>query len=65
MFCNSCVAFSTTGYGESKLIIEGKASTSIDLSEQFLMDCTENINCLEGGFVEEVMETASILGVPP
>lgn len=49
--CGACWTFSATGAIESALIIAGKATTSVDLSEQQLVDCdhaTGNAGCSGG-----------------
>ena len=35
--CGSCWAFATVAYAESKLIIDGREDTDVDLSEQRLL----------------------------
>lgn len=48
--CGSCWSFTTVALCESSLILKKKATRSIDLSEQFLVECTPNSNC-GGGFL--------------
>ena len=46
MGCGSCTVFVAAGYAESKLIIEGKYKLGeIDLSEQYILECTQGTTC--------------------
>lgn len=47
-----------TGYAESKLIIDGKESTTIDLSDQQVLECTSDGSC-SGGYLESGMGTVT------
>ena len=38
--CGSCWAFGTLAAAESFLIMKGQAPVSVDLSEQYLVECT-------------------------
>lgn len=49
-YCGSCWAFATAGYAESKLIIDDRYDTDIDLSEQVLLECTTGSSC-NGGYL--------------
>ena len=57
--CGSCWTFGGCGYAESKLIISGLYDTSLDLAEQYLLECTRDSTC-NGGYIEYVMEEISI-----
>ena len=48
--CGSCWTFATAAYAESKLIIENIADKNIDLSQQFLLECTDDSGC-NGGYM--------------
>lgn len=55
--CGSCWTFAAAAYAESKLIIQGKYNkNNIDLSEQYLLECTPSSDC-GGGFLEYAMES--------
>ena len=61
--CGSCWAFATTGYCESKIIKNGSYDTSLDLSEQYFLECTADSDC-GGGYMENAMNQATKSGVP-
>lgn len=55
--CGCCWAFAAVAYVESKLIIAGQYTTdNIDLSEQYMLQCTKYSNC-EGGYLEYALES--------
>ena len=60
--CGSCWTFATNAYAESRLIIKGTHDTDLDLSEQYLLECTPECDC-NGGYMENVMKQA-LQGVP-
>lgn len=60
--CGSDWAHAAVAYAESKLIIDGRESSSLDLSEQKLMECTSDSSC-SGGYLESGMDTV-VKGVP-
>lgn len=59
--CGGCWSFAAAGAAESKLIKQKRFDNSIDLSEQFILSCTQESNC-GGGYLEYSMKTA--LNVP-
>ena len=62
--CGSCWAFATAAYCESKIIKENdEYDTSLDLSEQYFLECTSESDC-GGGYMEYAMEQATVSGVP-
>jgi len=61
--CGSCWTFGGCGYAESKLIISGLYDTSLDLAEQYLLECTRDSTC-NGGYIEYVMEEITQQGIP-
>lgn len=50
--CGSCWAFASAAYGESKLIQQNSQFTTsnTDLSEQFILKCTQKSDC-NGGYL--------------
>ena len=55
--CGGCWTFAAAAYSESRLIIAGDYNkNNIDLSEQYLLECTYNSDC-RGGYMEYVMES--------
>jgi C1A family cysteine protease len=48
--CGDCWAFATVAYAESKAIIEQNINQTLDLSEQFLLKCTQESDC-NGGYL--------------
>ena len=55
--CGSCWTFAAAGYAESRVIIAGDYNkNNIDLSEQYLLECTSYSSCT-GGYMEYVMDT--------
>lgn len=58
--CGACWAFAAAAFSESKLIRDGRYSQSIDLSEQFLLSCTDSSTC-SGGYMEYTMPNAKAL----
>lgn len=48
--CGSCWAFATCAYAESKLILSNFKYTvdNLDLSEQYIFECTKNADCTGG-----------------
>ena len=55
--CFSSWAFAAAAYSESHLIIAGDYNKdSIDLSEQYLIECTNSSGC-GGGYMEYAMES--------
>lgn len=61
--CGSCWAFGTLAAAESFLIMKGQADASIDLSEQYLVECTERSSC-EGTFYLDYAMKEILEGVP-
>ena len=61
--CGSCWAFGTLAQAESTLIFNGRANSSIDLSEQYVLECTANSDCDGTYYVFQPMDT--ILGGVP
>lgn len=54
--CGSCWSFAAAAAAESKLIKDGKYSQwGIDLSEQYLLECTTGSSC-NGGYLEYAMK---------
>lgn len=53
--CNAYYAFSTIAFLEQDLILNEKASASIDLSEQYLTSCLPTGGCV-GGNPKDAME---------
>lgn len=52
--CGSCTAFAAAACAESHLIIKEKyTNTTIDLSDQLILDCTDT-TC-DGGYTEDTM----------
>ena len=43
--CGSCWAFASLALAESVLIINSTETVDIDLSEQFLVECTQKSTC--------------------
>lgn len=62
MMCQSDWAFASVAYAESKLVIDGRQSTDIDLSEQRLLECTTDSSC-SGGYLERAMDSV-VKGIP-
>ncbi len=60
--CGSCWAHSAAGTVESLLIIDTGASSSIDLSEQYLMDCGPG-SC-DGGWHNKALSKIVSEGIP-
>ncbi len=50
--CGACWSFAAAALAESKVIIDKRfTNTTIDLSEQFLLSCTDQSSC-QGGYLE-------------
>ncbi|MBN1466265.1 T9SS type A sorting domain-containing protein [candidate division KSB1 bacterium] len=64
--CGSCWAFSALGQVEAwwKIRSENPA-LKIDLSEQFLLSCSDAGNCEEGGSIHESLEFIKYNGIAP
>lgn len=60
--CGSCWAFASVAAAESKLIIDKRYEIDIDLSEQYMLECTRESDC-DGGYMDYAMMVA--LEVPP
>ena len=45
------------------MIIDGLYDTSLDLSEQYLLECTRDSTC-NGGYIEYVMAEITQQGMP-
>ena len=61
--CGSCWAFGALATGESVRIINGWDTKEVDLSEQYLLECTYESDCDGTYYVEYVMD--EILGGVP
>ena len=61
--CGSCWAFGTTAIAESTLIFNGYPKDSIDLSEQYILQCTPYSSCKGTYYVSRAMNTL-LKGVP-
>lgn len=63
--CGSCWAFSAVGQVESWWKIrQGDPTKNIDLSEQFLLACSDAGNCEQGGRMDESLEFIQHNGIP-
>ena len=62
-WCGSCWAFATAGYCESSLILNNGYKTDIDLSEQYLLECTQESDC-KGGFPAYALLQVLSHGIP-
>ena len=60
--CGTCWSFATIAMCESSLILKDIEDESIDLSEQYLLDCTFRSTC-SGGYLYFAAQTA-VQGVP-
>ena len=61
--CGACWAFAAAAGAESSLLMMKKATIDVDLSEQYLLECSLNSDC-EGTYdVNEVMALA-LQGIP-
>ena len=63
-WCGSCWAFASIAQAESTLILNNQADTSIDLSEQYMVECTYESDCDGTYYVEYSMEEILEEGVP-
>ena len=54
--CGSCWAFGSIAQAESTLILNGQADINIDLSEQYMVECTRDSDCDGTYYVEYPME---------
>ena len=61
--CGSCWAFGSIAQAESTLILNGQADINIDLSEQYMVECTRDSDCDGTYYVEYPMEQI-LNGVP-
>ena len=61
--CGSCWAFSTCAYVQSRLVQLGQFDSSLDLSEQKLVECTSYSTC-SGGYIEYAMKNAADNDIP-
>jgi C1A family cysteine protease len=63
--CGSCWAFSALGQVESWWIIKNNhPNTDLDLSEQFLLSCSDAGNCEDGGMVSSSFDFIRDNGIP-
>ncbi|MBN1481702.1 T9SS C-terminal target domain-containing protein [candidate division KSB1 bacterium] len=63
--CGSCWAFSAVGQVEAWWKIRnGDPAKNIDLSEQFLLACSDAGNCEDGGRIDESLEFIAYTGIP-
>jgi hypothetical protein len=66
--CGSCWAFTSTGLYESFMIFKGK--TAYDLSEEFILECTNILNAnnyvsdCTGGYTDFAVEVVKKYGIP-
>ena len=61
--CGACWTFATTAVAECKLIQEGTYDNTLDLSEQYLLECTQLSDC-NGGYLEYSFELTANGGLP-
>jgi C1A family cysteine protease len=61
--CGSCWAFAAAAGAESTLILSGKENATVDLSEQYLVECTYGSDCGGTYYMSYVMEEI-LEGVP-
>lgn len=54
--CGSCWAFAATAYAESKIIIDGRYTNTVDLAEQFVFECSASGDC-GGGSTSGALST--------
>lgn len=62
-WCGSCWAFAAAAYCESNLIINNGIKNDIDLSEQYLLECTPESDC-KGGFPAYALLQVVTKGIP-
>ena len=61
--CGSCWAFSAAANAESVLVMNKWAIAEVDLSEQYLVECTRDSDCEGTYYVEHAMDEA-LKGLP-
>ena len=61
--CGSCWAFAAAAGAESTLILSGKENVTVDLSEQYLVECTYESDCSGTYHMRYVMEEI-LEGIP-
>ena len=62
--CGNCWAFSTVAFFQSELVRRGQAKNTIDLSEQFLLQCDSYSNGCNGGNLYSAMDLSLYNGLP-
>ncbi len=62
--CGSCWAFAATGFLESELIRRRLADKTVDLAEQYLMQCDTTSYKCSGGFCFNAVALGIRTGVP-
>lgn len=63
-YCGSCWAFAAIAQAESTLIINGDEDITVDLSEQYMVECTYDSDCSGTFYVEYSMDEIIEEGVP-
>lgn len=61
--CGSCWAFAATAFLESELIRRKKATKTIDLSEQFLLQCDGYSGWCNGGYIDTAIDLGQKKGM--
>ncbi len=65
--CGSCWAFATTAALESQYLMstKGVGWSTLDLSEQILLSCSNAGNCSDGGYIDLASDFIQSTGLPP
>ena len=62
--CGSCWAFAATAFLESELIRRKQATKTVDLSEQFLLQCDAQSFWCKGGYIDTAIDLGQKRGMP-
>lgn len=62
--CGSCWAFAATAFLESELVRRKLATNTVDLAEQFLLQCDKSSGWCNGGYIDTAIDLGQRTGMP-
>lgn len=62
--CGSCWAFAATAFLESELVRRKQATNTVDLSEQYLLQCDTSSDMCNGGYIDTAIDLGQRKGMP-